>query len=191
MTAARVPLWRVLLLLAVSLFVLGLGQALADKPIFTETYNLSSPQACEGLALDGISYSFTVAGAPSMDCMAGTFVGPGATNNIDPPNIEGSAAGVLHLAFDVPTTSFGFGVAQSTTASPQAQSAVVDLFRPGVGVLRQEVFLTTTSDPTFVGGRFDYKGPAVRTVTIHFSTGPFTRFALDNVTYFRPPGQTK
>jgi hypothetical protein len=164
--------------------------SLAHKPIFTETYDIT-PVPCEGLSLDGVTYSFTVAGSPSLDCTAGTFTGPGTTNDINPPNIEGTAAGVLHLTFDVPTTQFDFGVALSTFASPQTDSVIVDLFRPGVGLLRQEVPLTTTSDPSFVGGRFEYNGPAVKTVTIHFSSGPFARFALDNVSYFRPPGQSK
>ena len=173
----------------VALLLLGASQSLAAKPSFTETYNIA-PQPCEGLDLAGVVYSFTVAGTPSLDCRAGTFVGPGTTNDINPPNIEGTAAGVLHLRFDHPTTEFGFGVALSTVISPQQNAVIVDLFRPGEGLLRQEVSLTETRDPLFVGGRFDYSGPAVLTVTIHFASGPFSRFAVDNVTYFRPPGQS-
>jgi hypothetical protein len=95
------------------------------------------------------------------------------------------------MALDHPSTNLGFGVALGTFSSPQVEAVIVDLFRPGAGLLRQEVYLTETSDPQFVGGRFNYRGPAVKTVTIHFSSGPFTRFALDNVTYFLPPGQAK
>jgi hypothetical protein len=174
----------------VALLLLGTTQSLADQPIFTETYDDIRPQACEGLDLNGVIYSFTVAGVPSLDCTAGTFVGPGITNDIIPPNIEGTAAGVLHLRFDTPTTEFDFGVALSTIISPQQNAVIVDLFRPGAGVLRQEVLLTATRDPFFVGGRFDYSGPAVQTVTIHFASGPFSRFVMDNVTYFLPPGKT-
>ena len=171
-------------------FVLfGSGQSMAEMPISTQTYDIG-PVPCEGLDLDGIAYVFTVAGVPSLDCIAGTFTGPGFTNNIDSPNIEGTSAGILHLTFDVPTTTFGFGVAQSTFASPQVQSVIIDLFRPGVGLIRDELFLDATSDPGFVGARFDYSGPAVKTVTIRHS-GAFIRFALDNVTHFRPPGQVK
>ncbi len=163
--------------------------AVAEMPIFTQTYDID-PVPCEGLDLDGIAYAFTVAGPPSLDCIAGTFTGPGFTNNIEAPNVEGTSAGILHMTFDVPTTEFGFGVAQNTFTSPQVQSVIVDLFRPGVGLIREEIFLDTTSDPGFVGGRFDYSGPAVKTVTIRHS-GAFGRFALDNVTHFRPPGQVK
>ena len=68
--------------------LLGLttSTALADKNIFTETFNIL-PAPCEGLQLAGATYSFTVAGVPNPDCEAGTFVGPGHTNHIQPPNI--------------------------------------------------------------------------------------------------------
>src|SRR5262245_2295787 len=178
--------WSVAL---VSLLVAGVVRpALAGKNLVTEGFDIA-PESCEGLDLAGVSYSFTVAGAPDLDCVAGTFIGPGFTNNIQAPNIEGTAAGVLHLTFDVPTVEFGFGVAQSTFASPQ--SVIVDLFRPGAGLIREEVPLATTNDPNFVGVRYEYSGPAIKTATIRFPVGPFTRFALDNLTYFRPPGRSR
>ena len=157
----------------------------AAMPIFTQTYDIPT-EACEGLYLDGVSYAFTIGGAPSGACQAGTFTGPGVTNNIFAPNIEGPSAGVLHLTFDVPTTKFGFGVAQSTSSGPQ--TVIVNLYRPGVGLLREQVPLDITNDPGFVGGRYDYDGPAVKTVTIQFNA-TFPRFAVDNVSHFRPPGQ--
>lgn len=178
-----------LFLLALVCSLIWIGQAFADMPVFIETYNIAPPVPCDGMNRNGVGYAFTVGGAPSWDCLAGTG-GPGNTNNITFPNIEGNAAGVLHLTFDVPTTKFGFGVAQSTLLTPQPNSVIVHLNRPGVGLLRQEVPLTTTADPYFVGGRYDYDGPAVKTVTIQFS-GPYTRFVLDNLTYFRPRGQSK
>ncbi|HEY2019453.1 MAG TPA: hypothetical protein VGH38_38360 [Bryobacteraceae bacterium] len=157
--------------------------------MFVESY--SGPVTpCEGLALDDVLYGFTVGGAPSLDCTVGTVAGPGNTNDIHPPNIEGTAAGVLHLTFDQPTTDVSFGVALSTPVSPQTNSVIVNLYRPGAGLLRQELFLTTTSDPLFVGGRFVYSGPIVKSVTIQFS-GPYTRFVLDDLSYFRAPGHVK
>jgi hypothetical protein len=171
----------------------AIGTAWAvGKPLFAQTYNLPAPVACEGLELDGVTYSFTVAGAPSLDCSAGTFIGPLSSNNIQAPNIEGTSAGILHLTFDVPTTEFAFGVARSIFGPPTlSDTVIVDLFRPGIGLLREEMVLDPTPDPLFVGGRFQYQGPAVKTVTISFRTPPLTRFAIDNVTYFRPPGQSR
>lgn len=52
------------------------------------------------------------------------------------------------------------------------------------------VSLDSQSDPTYVGGRYDYDGPAVKEVTIEFAD-PSLRFALDNVTYFRPFGRAR
>jgi hypothetical protein len=178
------------MLSAVGLYLLILegGRALADSNIVTQTFNIG-PTPCEGLSLDRVTYSFTVAGTPNLDCNAGTFTGPAFQAGIQAPNIEGTAAGVLHLTFDVPTTKFGFSVAQNTYSSPQ--SVVTDLFRPGNGLLRQEIPLVTTNDPGFVGARFDYSGPAVKTVTIRFTVGPYSRFVMDNVSYFRPPGRAK
>lgn len=163
--------------------------AQAAKPVFTETYDIT-PTSCEGLTLDGVAYSFTVAGSPSLDCTAGTLVGPGNSNQITPPNIEGTAAGVVHVTFSVPTTRFSFGVAEETT-TPQNNSVVVNLYRPGTaGLLREEVAMSTTRDPNWVGGRYTYDGPAIKTVTIQFN-GKFNRFALDNMSYFRPASTVK
>jgi hypothetical protein len=165
-------------------FSLGLSEPVIPGNPFVQTYNIPNV-LCDGLELDGVTYSFTIGGARSADCRAGSTAGPGITNNIQPPNIEGNATGVLGLTFKVPTSTFGFGVGQSTLISPQSQSVIVDLFSPGAGTIRDELFLTTTSDPNFVGGRFDYNGPAVTSVTIRFS-GAFARFVLDGVTYKLP-----
>jgi len=159
----------------------------ADMPIFTQTYDLGAFEFCEGLYLDGVTYSFTVAGIPNVDCGA-PLGGPGDTNNVDGPIIEGTSDGILHLTFDVPTTKFGFGVAMAIDEASITNAVTVSLYRPGAGILRETIFLDTTPDPFFTGGRYDYDGPAVKTVTIEFNpTG--TRMALDNVSYFRPPGQ--
>jgi hypothetical protein len=165
-------------------FSLVLSEPVIPRNPFVQTFN-TSLAPCNGLELDGVTYAFTVAAVPSPDCAAGTATGPGVTNNIQAPNLEGNAAGVLSLTFATPTSIFGFGVAQSTLTSPQPQSVLVDLFSPGVGTLRDELTLTTTGDPVVVGGRFDYNGPAVTSATIRFS-GPFLRFVLDGMTYQLP-----
>jgi len=171
------------LFLGGSLCIAGEG-----NPTYNQTYDID-PVACEGLSLDGVLYSFSIAGVPSNDCLAGTFIGPNITDNIEAPNIEGNSAGVLHLTFDVPTTKFGFGVAVNTFSSPQIEAVTVNLNRPGSGMLREQVQLDLTNDPGFVGGRYEYNGPAVKTITLQFDS--VNRFSVDNVTYFRPPGKVK
>jgi len=160
----------------------------AEKNIVTETYD-TGHFPCDGTSLTGINYGFLMGAAPNADCAIGTTSGPSETYNIAEPNIEGHSTGVLHLSFDVPTTDFGFGVAQNVTTSFN-QSVIIHLNRPGVGLLREMVDLTTTVDPFFVGARYDYHGPAIKTVTVSFSNLG-GRFAIDNVTYFRPPGRSK
>ena len=159
--------------------IMGGGWGLVPgEPLFVQTFDFPNV-ACNGLTVAGVTYSFTINGAPGTDCRAGTTAGPGVTNNIQAPNIEGNGAGVLRLEFTSPTRRFGFGVAQSTAILPQ--TVTVDLFGPGSSALRRELVLNATRDPTFVGGRFDYDGPAVTEVTIRFSA--LTRFVVDNVTY--------
>ncbi len=159
--------------------IVGSGWGLIPgEPVFVQTFDFPNV-ACNGLTVAGVTYSFTLGGTPNADCRAGTFNGPGVTNNIQAPNIEGTSAGVLRLEFDKPTRRFGFGVAQSTVALPQ--TVIVNLFGPGTGALREELVLNATRDPTFVGGRFEYDGPAVTEVMIQFSS--VTRFVVDNVTY--------
>jgi len=159
--------------------VVGGGSGLVPgQPLFVQTFDFASV-LCDGLERDGVNFEFTINGVPSADCRAGTTNGPGVTNNIQAPNIEGSGLGVLRLRFKSPTTRVGFGAAQSTTLLPQ--SVTVDLYGPGSGLLRDELVLVATRDPSFVGGRFDYDGPAVTEVTIRFSNA--TRFVIDNLTY--------
>jgi hypothetical protein len=175
------------MVLAALAFGLRADVARAQMPTVTETYDID-PAPCDGLDLNGIDYAFSVGGAPNLDCEAGTGAGPVSTNNISAPNIEGTADGVLTLTFEVPTTRFSFGVAQNAVGAPQTVS--ISLFRPGAGLLRDSVSLTTTEDPYFVGGHYMYDGPAVKTVSISFSNAG-DRFAVDNVTYFRPPGTSE
>ncbi len=175
-------LWIILSVIFFS--IIGSSASLAKKPIFTEEFNIELV-ACEGLELDGVTYSFTVAGVPDINCNAGS--GCPTTNNILPPCVQYGTPGVLHLRFDRPTTVFGFGVAQLSFET-NVQSVIVDLFRPGSGMLREEVFLDTSVAPTFSGARYDYQGPAVRSVSIRISEEFSFPVAIDNITYFRSPG---
>ena len=158
-----------------------------NKKLFVETFEPVGPVPCNGLVRNGISYTFTIAGVASGDCGAFVNAGPAVSNSTDFPVLEGNSHGTLTLVFDHPTTVLNFGVAQFSVLSPQ--TATVELYRPGHGALRQEIVLANTLDPVFVGGRFEYSGPAVLTATITFST--VSRFAIDNIEFFRPPGQLK
>ena len=175
----RVRAFLLIATASVALLALGVGQSFAARPVVTETYNIPEHE-CNGLRLEGVSYSFTTGGTPSSDCQAGTFTGPFSTNHLSAPNIEGNAAGVLTLSFAVPTTIVRFGFALDT-GTPQAEGVTVRLYAPGRGVLRKAASSSATNDPSFVGGEFEYAGAAIRSVTIAFAGAP--RFALDNLVY--------
>ena len=169
-----------------TLAIASVPQAQAARPTFTQEFNIETVP-CEGLAVDGARYSYRFGDTQSVFCEAGT-AGP-TTSNILPPALLFGAGGVLEIRFDVPTTSFGFGVAQLSD-QPLLQSVVVDLFGPGGDKLRQQQFLDTFPDPDFAGGRFEYRGPAISAVTIRIADETSGRpVAIDNVTYFRPTGR--
>lgn len=160
-----------------------------ESPSFVERFELDAPVSCDGLARNGVRYDFRVAGEPSADCVAGAPVGPPGSLNVLPPHLEGAPTGALTLIFDVPTTRVGFGLALATRA-PLAGAVIVELHRPGAGLLRDSVALDVTNDPDFVGGRYDYAGPAVGAITLRFADDA-RRFAIDDVRYDRPKGRSE
>lgn len=166
------------------------ARASADEASsFVERFELDVPTSCDGLARNGAHYAFRVAGEPSAECVAGAPLGPPGSLNVLPPHLEGDPAGELTLTFDVPTTRVGFGLALATV-DPLDGGVIVELHRPGAGLLREQVALALTNDPQYVGGRYDYAGPAVRAVTLRFA-GDARRFAIDDVRYDRPKGRSE
>ena len=180
----------ILLVSALFLFTPAAGRA--EKPIFVETYDGLSEVMVDGLVLHGVSYSCTVDGAPQgnlNDCVVRLPNWWSGENTI----IAGDPKVLLHLTFDVPTTVFGFDVGFNT-GDTKSDSVIVNLYRPGIGLLREEVFLDAITTNGWAVARYDYDGPAVKTVTIQFNPASGLgglRFGLDNLTYFRPKGQSK
>ncbi len=88
------------------------------------------------------------------------------------------------MTFDQPTTVVEFGVALNTFQSLPA-GVTVDLHRPGRGLLRQTISLSTSPNPSFTEGLFSYTGPAVKTVVITVDSANAFRFALDNLDFHK------
>jgi hypothetical protein len=88
------------------------------------------------------------------------------------------------LTFEQPTTLVEFGVALSTFGTLPA-GVTVDLHRPGRGLIRQTISLSTSSNPSFTESLFSYTGPAVKTVVITFDSENASRFALDNLDFHK------
>jgi len=172
-----------------ALFITMTSDAFAEKPVFTQTFDFDS-MPCDGLEIDGVSYSSDTGDDPFDVCGAG--VETPTTNNIDSPGIQSGGNLVLDLEFETSTTVFGFGIAQLDTTT-NVQSVVIELYRPGKGMLREVVLLDTMIDPEFSGARYDYTGPAVKFVTIKTAENySFLRLAIDNITYnYRDKGDKK
>jgi hypothetical protein len=127
--------------------------------------------------INGVHFSFTTNGVPSTDAVIDG--GPGATNNLTTPVVEGTTAGVLSLSFASPETRFGFGYAVHTFA-PLPDATTVRLFDASnnlVGV----VSANGSPDPIITGGFLGVMSdvPFVRADVTFNQAGQ--RFAFDNV----------
>src|SRR6478752_3471298 len=63
-----------------------------------------------GLTVSGVSFDYTVNGAP-LNGAVQIIDGSGTTNNISPPNIVGITTGVLGITLPSPVNLFGYGFA--------------------------------------------------------------------------------
>src|SRR5438045_2798528 len=92
------------------LLVLGIAVPPAQATLIT--FDELPPQPVDGLAFQGVAFSFTIAGVPSTDA---TFNAPGPTTSIlTSPLLEGNAAGILTFDFDQPTSLVEFSVGLNT-----------------------------------------------------------------------------
>jgi hypothetical protein len=179
---------------AVALTILALlafafsATALGAKPLTTLTMDELPFQPADGLSFSGVTFGFQIGGASSTDAHYNAF-GPGATEFVQDPSLEGNSNGALTLSFDQPTTVLEFGIARSCicTLSPGVS---VELFKPGAaGRSRGVMTMTTSPVVSFSEAHFSYSGPAVQTALITFpSPGLASRFALDNLSFHQGEG---
>lgn len=169
--------------------ILGLitTPAIAKMKLTTLTFDEIPTQVVDGLSYSGVTFAFTVNGVPSTDAYYNR-AGPGQIAYLQDPSLEGTDYGVLTLTFDKPTTVIEFGVARNTYGT-YSNGATVELYRPGVGHLRESVMLETAPEVYWTEGWFSYTGPAVKTVVIYFEPLPSysSRFAIDNLTFHKHP----
>ncbi len=144
------------------------------------TYSENPPGTVpvDGLTFKGVTYGFTVGGSSSTDATFGGG-GPGNTQFVQDPSLEGNASGVLTLNFANKQTHIQFGLARSTTSS----------LMPGASVLLKSdgstlgtFDLNTSFLGTFSEGLFVYAGAPASSAVITFpSSEEANRFALDNL----------
>lgn len=70
-----------------------------------------APSPVNGKSVNGVTFFFSLEGAPSSDATVGGSTGPGDTPLIAPPILEGSAAGILVLQFNPPVEALRFSFA--------------------------------------------------------------------------------
>ncbi len=105
--------------------------SLAD-PV-TLTFDELPTQPVDGLSFMGVTFHFEIGGQSSPDARYASS-GPGSTKFIQDPSLEGNAAGILTLDFELPTpvVQFGFGLSTFDTLTP---GFTVELFDPTLSSL--------------------------------------------------------
>ncbi|HXG64727.1 MAG TPA: DUF11 domain-containing protein [Blastocatellia bacterium] len=153
----------------------------------TLTFDELPIQPVNGLSFMGVTFGFTVNGAPSDDARYNAG-GPVQTRYVQDPSLEGDANGILTLTFEAPVSPLRFGVALNSglTLSP---GCTVQLFNASSQLIGTfPVNTAPTSEETFfTEAQFNYSGAPASRAVISFSTtreAPVSpRFAIDNLTF--------
>jgi hypothetical protein len=162
-----------------------LGHA-AAAPVSTETIAFSevTPRPADGAVIKGVTFDYKIGGVDSTAAGIGLSTGPGATNNLSPPLLEGPAFGILAMDFAEPVVALEFGFALSNTISTPS-ALTVQLFDES-NVLVETITVAGAPDPTFTGGKFSYSGDAISRAVVDFNESIAGAFALDNVVFSTP-----
>jgi hypothetical protein len=117
-----------------------------------------------------------------------TDTGPGYTEYIQKPNIEGSSNGILMLDFAIPVFSISYGFSLDSVYSQPTATTMV-LLDSSYGVI--ESFSADAMDMGYIVIEGLNSGTSTRPIAHVFMTfyHPYaSRFALDNLTYSPIPG---
>jgi len=170
---------RKLSLMFCTLMVLAYSREAGGVPV-TLTFDELPFQPVDGLSFMGVTFHFTVGGVPSMDANYNSG-GPGIITYVQDPSLEGDAAGILTLDFDVPTALLQYGVALNALG-PLAEGCSIELFDSD-SVSLGVIDVATASISSFTESRFSYQGRPVSSAAISFNSAVAVRFALDNLTF--------
>ena len=153
----------------------------ASAQVTTLTFEELPLQQVDGLSFMGGTFGFTVNGLPSADARYNSS-GPFAITFVQDPTLEGDAAGILTLEFDVPTPTLQFGVARSTS-SELTPGFTVELFDSALTSLGVTP-VNTTPLVSFSEAQFSHSGTPVKRAIVTFPNPELaTRFAFDNLTF--------
>ena len=177
----------------ISVSALGAGTSFTYGPItFSEpefvlgaVVNGLTVNTLNGQAIPALTFGFTIGGVGSADCTIDG--GPGTITYVQPPNIEGSALGVLTINFGTDVNMVTFGFAQS--CSPPTPGVAVTAFDSGGNPVASGASVGANTGSGFGENRFlMHSVTAFRSIAVSFPTpGSCARFALDNLAYGQVP----
>lgn len=163
--------------------VIGVGPGAfpASSPILTFT-GLATGAEVNGLVVNGVTFSYTVGGAPLNGAVT-IDDGPGTTNHITEPNIVsvGNNTGILTVTLPSPANLFGYGFAilNGTTISNATSIAAFSGSTP-VGSLS----FAGAPDPDFTGGFAGIQSTVpFNRLALTFNSTAAPAFAVDNIVY--------
>jgi hypothetical protein len=147
----------------------------------TITFDELPYQSVDGVSYNGVTFHFSIGGVTSTDAFYDS-TGPGVTQYLNDPSLEGNASGSLRLDFVTPQTSLIFGVGLSTGQNVLSGLHVALLGSGGspVGSSSLDLLVGTS----FIAeNRYTYSGPAFSSAVLSFNNSAAPRFAIDNLTY--------
>jgi hypothetical protein len=164
--------------------LVGLVAARVSAQQVTLTMDEVPTQPVHGLSIQGVTFGFLIDGVESLEANYNASNGGIQTYTQDPV-IAGISAGVLVLAFDVPTPILKFGVSLGAFEN----------LSPGFFVALFDTNLNPISDTPvdatilpgccgFPEGQFSYSGTPVRLAVVRFTVDS-DAFGFDNLTFDR------
>jgi hypothetical protein len=158
-----------------STIAVGIG-AFGPGSTLTTFAGVADGTEVNGLSVDGILFQYSLGnGQVHIDG------GPGATNNITPPNIVsiGNNSGVLTMTLPSLVDTFGYGYALLSSGTIP-DGTMLSLFNGATPV--GSLSYIATPDPTFPGGFAGIQSTLpFNRVEVTFNSDPATAFALDDI----------
>lgn len=167
----------VVALTGAALAVAAGGASAASTITFDEFEN----QPIHGLSYGGVTFDFKVDGEDSREAGVSDSSFAADLAFLTAPVVEGRAAGVLTLDFDVPAAFLEFGIAVSNEAD-LVSACTLELFDSTLRRL-DIVKLNTNLLLSFSETGFRYQGEPLKRVVIDFDERSASRFALDNLSF--------
>jgi PEP-CTERM motif-containing protein len=181
---------RISTVVACACLTLGLVAPASATPVLVRFDELPPLTPVHGTTVAGVTFSFTIGGVANPDArfncnLAGLC--PPDSAFLDPPALEGNAAGVLTFDFATPTSALQFGVARGTSLT-LTPGVTVRLFDPTLALIGSFALATSNVGFGISEGLFVFSGSLLSRAVLTFDNPALAgRFGLDNLTYEQIP----